>query len=569
MPKTKNEDEIVAQALEANEKLASERSVWNTQFQLVAEYFLQRKATFTIEEEQGAFINSEVWTDVPAKTAETAASALLGLVWPDNKSFSLQPAEGFEDDEDIKTWLEDATKVLSDSMNNPEAGLALALEEFMIDYLVLGTPAMHTEEGDKSDLRFDAWNVANFHVDEGASGAIDTFYKNYKYTVRQAVERFGLKNLSAKTQKLYQSKQFGEKIKMLHVIKPRNVIPDGGEGAHNMPIASLHIEVEARKLVKESGYHELPTFAARYSKRIGEKYGRSAAMRALPTTIELNALWEMVTLGIEKNYDPPLAMYSDGAMGNGTIDTSAGSISVFNVSSLGNLNRAPIEPMFTVGSLSEPVVLIERLENTISDHFMIDILLDLNNEKEMTAREFLGRQALRQRAIRSPISRLTTELLNPLIERCFNILLRKGRFGYAENSPEYQAAQAANPDEEIKTIPEAVVNMQGNEKPLYRVDYMTPAARQQKAEEAQGIMNWYEFIGNVAQFDQSILDVPNNERSEKILGDIWSVPQGCRNTEDELKEIRDARNSQAEQQQELADAQQAAGIAKDVSQIQQ
>lgn len=556
----------VTRLLEENLKLAADRSQWNQHFQLVAEYVLQRKATFTIHEEPGAFIHSEVWTDVPAKAAETAASALLGLLWPDSFSFALDPSKDLAEDDEVRQWFEDATETLQDAMDDPEAGLALALDEFMIDFLVFGTPAIHCEEGDKSDLKFDAWNVSQFYIDEGTEGYVDIFHKNFSYTVRQAVNRFGLEKLSKKTQDLYKNKKYMEKVKFLHAIYPRDVDPKGGKGPQNMPYASVYIEVDGKHLVRESGFHELPTFAARYSKRIGEKYGRSPAMRALPSIMELNAIWEMVTLGIEKNYDPPLAVYDDGTFGGGTIDTSAGAINVLNVSGKLNSSRSPIEPIFTVGNFNDVSVLIERLENTIGDHFMIDILLDLNNEKDMTAAEYLGRAAIRQKATRSPVNRLISELFNRMIERSFNILYRKGRFGYPAGSPEMMAAQAAG--QEVKTIPEAIVNMQGSNKRVYTIRYLTPAAREQQAEEAQGILNWYQFIGSVAQYDQTILDIPNHERSEKRLGEIWSVPEECRNTKEELKAIRDQKAQAANQQAEMETAEKMAGVAKDAAMAQ-
>lgn len=561
MPKPKTADEY----LEINSKLEQERSYWNTHYQLVAEYILQRKAVFTTQEEPGSFINSEVWTDLPAKSAETAASALLGLIWPDSYSFQLKPTKEYEDDEEVKLWLQEATKDLQNAMDDPEAGLSLALDEVAIDYLVFGTPALHVEEGTKTEFRFDAWNVSQFYIDEGEDNYIDTFYRRRKYTVRQAVSKFGLENLSKKTQSLYEGKKLMEKIDILHVIAPREVNPKLGPASKNLPIASVWLEVDQKHIIREGGYHELPTFAARYSKRIGEKYGRSPGMRALPTIMELNALWEIVTIGLEKNFDPPLAVQNDGVLGGGTLDTSAGAINVLNMTAGYQGNRPPIETLYTVGSFNDVAVLIERLENTIADHFMIDILLDLQNDKEMTAREYLGRAAVRQRTVRSPTNRFTSEILNRMIERCFNIMLRKGRFGYAANSPEFLAAQAADPEAEIKTIPEKIVEAQGKQERVYRIRYNTPSARERQSEEAQGIFTLYEFMGSVAAYDQSVFDIPNNERAIKYLGDIVAVPQELYNTEDELEELRRQKVEAQSQQQQLDQAQQVASIAKDAA----
>src|SRR5690606_30317858 len=119
--------------------------------------------------EAGAFLNSDIWTAVPSKAAETCASALLGLVWPDSKSFALEPFGELEEDEDCKEWFEKiVTKRMQADLDDPQAGLSLALDEFMLDFVVSGTPALHAEEGDTSLYRFDAWNVQEFSIDEGA-----------------------------------------------------------------------------------------------------------------------------------------------------------------------------------------------------------------------------------------------------------------------------------------------------------------------------------------------------------------------------------------------------------------
>ncbi len=556
----------VQRCLERNGTLNQEKTVWNNHWQLVHEYFLQRKADFTSHREAGAFLNSDIWTAVPGKSAETCASALLGLVWPDSNSFSLEPFGDLEEDEDVKEWFEKiVTKKMQADMDDPEAGLSLALDEFMIDFVVSGTPALHAEEGDASLYRFDAWNVQEFAIDEGPDGFVDTFHKTKEYAIRSAVKKFTLEKLSKKAQDAWRQKNYAFKVKVLHIIEPRDVEPGKGTGPLNMPWASIYIDVDERHLIKESGYNELPTFAVRYSKRIGEKYGRSPAMRSLPDVMELNALWELATIGLEKNFGPPLAVYDDGTFGAGTIDTSADAINVINISGKLPFSGPPIQPLYTVGQFGDIAVLIERLEDTISDHFMIDILLDLNNEKEMTAREYMGRQAIRQKALRSVITRLLTELFNRLIQRCFNIGLRAGRYGHVEGSAEMIAWQAANPGKEPKLIPDKIAQMQGSGERVYRIRYMTPAAREAEAEAAQGILNMLEVIGEVAEADPTVKDLINMPRTLKKLGNIWNVPVECWNTKKELEALQKAGAEANGEAADLNKASMAAGIAKDMS----
>lgn len=552
----------VQRALETNDKLQSEKAQWNTHWQLVAEYVCQRKAVFTVFQEPGAFLNSEIWSDLAPKAAEIAASALIGLLWPDANCFELEPFGDLKDDVETKEWFKKiVNQELQAGMDDPEAGLAMALDEAMLDFLLF-MPAIHCEEGDTTDFKFDAWNVSQFAVDEGPDGFIDTFYRNFTMSVRAAVKKFGLENMSKTTQTAYTAKKYMDKVKILHVIEPRDVAKGGGRGAKNMAIASCYVEVDAKHLIKESGFNETSTFAFRFSKRIGEKYARTPAMRALPSIMELNALWEIYTMAAEKTCDLPLAVYDDGTFGGGTIDTSAGAINVINVSGKLTGNRAPIEPIQTVGTFTDIEKLIDRLENTVNDHFMIDRLLDMNNEKEMTAREALIRDAIRQGTLRSPISRIWAELFNRMIPRCFNIQLRKGRYGYVQGSPEYLAAQHANPGKDIPIIPDKIVQAQGKNQRVYTIRYRSPAARQQQSDQAQGILNITGYVNEVAAVDTSARYLMNVERSVKKLGDIWGVPEECWSTDKEFKAlVKDASDAAAKQQQ-LTDATQVSEIAK-------
>jgi hypothetical protein len=555
----------ISDYLDRNAKLNAEKTYWNPQWQLVSEFVAQRKADFTSFQQPGAFLNSEIWSDTAPISAETAASAIVGLVWPDNHSFKLEPFGDLKDDEECKKFFEDATEEMQAAMDDPEAGFALSLGEAMNDFVTFGTPAIHCEEGDRTDLAFDAWNVSQFALDEGPDGYVDSFYRGWEFSVRQAVKKFKLENLSKKTQELWNKKKYQDKIKILHIIEPREVNPKGGNGPANMAYASVYIEVDQKHKIRESGFNELPTFAFRFSKKIGEKYGRSPAMRGLPTIMELNALWEMVTIGAEKNYDPPLGVYDDGVFGGGTIDTSAGAINVLNITGKLPQGRSPIEPLFTVGKFDDVATLIERLENTIKDHFLIDRLLDLNNEKEMTAREALIRQAIRQSTLGSIVNRIYGELFDRLLPRIFNMQLRKGRFGYAKGSPEAIAWQAVHPNEDMKEIPEKIVQAQGKNERIYQIRYMTPAAREREAQVAQGIMNTYQFIGEIAAHDQTVWDEPNTPRVLKRIGEIWSFPADLWNTKEEKKALQEMATKQQQAQAGLQQAAQVASIAKDAA----
>lgn len=534
---------------------AHKASFWNNHWQLVHEYFNQRKADFTNVAEPGAFLNSDVWTGRPALAAETASSAMLGIVWPDNHSFAVVPyGDDLDNDPEVKEWFEQATEQMQNDMDDPMCGLSLALDEVILDYLISGTPALMVEEGTESTYGFESYSVQQFSLEEGPSGAADTFYIEKSWTIRNLVSYYGIEKVSQKSREAFNNGKTTDSVTVLHAICPR---PPGKKGG--LPYMSVHLEVETKHPLRESGYNELPIFAPRNTKRINEKYGRSQAMRALPDVLQLNEQWEMISMAVEKIADPALyTFFSD------TINTSAGALNAlsWNEALMRQLGtNKPIGQVQDVGDIRPLDGLIERLEQVLNDHFMIDRLIDQNNDTVMTAREYMGRQSIRQMSLRSPLSRLLAELFDPMITRCFNIGLRAGKFGYAEGSAEYNAAVAVMGPERVRKIPRKIVELQGRRQRVYRIRYFTPAARERRADEAQGIMQWYQFAGEVAASDRTVMDIPNTKRTLDILADIWHVPNDCKNTPEEIKQLQQAQQQAAGQDRALDTAGKVAQIA--------
>lgn len=240
-----------------------------------------------------------------------------------------------------------------EGMDNTKAGLQTALDEYMLDQGAFATSGIYVKEKEDDravPVRYEAWSIKGRYIDEGPDGNIDTIFSEISMSVRNAVKVYGYENLSARVRKDFDNGDIENKVKILHAIEPRLERDKSKKGVKDMPIASIHIEVDTRKILKESGMEEMPVFIGRFSKVPGEIYGRSPAMVAMADILEINAVREAISIATEKQLDPPMAVYDDGALGAGAIDTSAGAINVFSVT--GRLNAGkPIEPLYTVGEL--------------------------------------------------------------------------------------------------------------------------------------------------------------------------------------------------------------------------
>lgn len=560
--------------LDCEARAEQEKNLWKPQWQLVSEYVHQRRADFTSQQVQGAFISSNLWTDDPAHLAETSASAFLGYIWSaGEKSFKLRGNDKiFKKDREMKEFWDEATETLQEEMGDLEASLASCLDEVMLDLIVLGTAAIIVEERNEDKgllgcLSFEGWSLLEFTLDEDAAKRAAKFFRRREYTVQQHVEKYGYDNVSKKVRDLFDRKQYDDKVCVLHVIEPRQDSDrkKGSKAAKDMPIASVHIEVEGKFICKNSGYPELPVACARLAKRQKEKYGRGRAMNALPSIMMLNQIWEDLMLAQEKKLDPPMYVLNDSVTGNGIVDTSAGAMTVLRVDKQ-SPNVPPVGKLFDIQDTTQAADLIERITNTISNHFMIDRLINMNNEKEMTAREALLRNAIRQSTLRSIVSRLLMELFEPIINTSFMICLRRGKFGYMPGDP--IALVMEKQGQKVKYLPDKFLDAMKTGADLYTIDYMTPAARDLMAEEGQGMMEVIQIAGELAQFDDTIPANIDTHWSLSRFAEIRGASAKMfRKEADAQKLIDQQRQAQASAQQaELAKAQ--AGVAKDTAMAQ-
>ena len=540
----------VEEVLSQYEKAKTKKSPWLPRFQLLAEYFLSRKANFTSEFNPGDFMDRDLYDATGSNAARIMGAALLGMLWPSGaQSFKFTPPMDVPSNPSTKKFYERSHAQVAYILDDSEAGLVTALDEFMRDEVVFGTSGIaaleNIEERNDVDLIFCAWDIKNMCIAEGKNRRVDTVFYYMEKPLQMVVKDYGLESLSEELVRCYrESKDYDKKVKLLHVIRPRRNYDENKEGNLNMPWESLTIEIGAKHLIKESGFEQLPVFVARFMKNINEELGRSPAMEALPDVLEINSIREAEIIAVEKILDPPLGVLDDGALGNATIDTSAGALNVFNFAGRMGINQ-PIFPLFTVGDLRPIKDRMEELKQSISDHFLIDKLLDFNNENTMTLGEVKIREKMRGWTLSTVLSRQIAEVFDPLIKYVFNWALKKGRLGVVKGS--FEELDLLTQGKEIYYIPDEILKAMTDGRDVYKIEYLTPAARLLQAEVASGIMDAWKFANEVIATKPHAADYLDEDLSIKLVTPLLGAPQILR---DDLtvSQIRAVRAKQLEEQ---------------------
>jgi hypothetical protein len=502
------------------DKLKSQRQNWEAHWQEVADYMMPRKADVTKTRSKGDKRTELIFDSSPLQALELLAASLHGMLTnPSTPWFTLRFKEEDMDGEDeAKEWLESATDVMYAAFNR--SNFQQEIFELYHDLITFGTAAMFIDEDEEDLLKFSTRHINEMYIAENDKGKIDTIFRKFKLSARSAYQKFGDKasaNILMKNQK-----DPYEEVEILHVVYPRSDFNPKKQDKSNMPYASVYMDYASGDELSVSGYKEFPFVVPRYLKASHEIYGRSPAMTALPDVKMLNEMSKTTIKAAQKQVDPPLLVPDDGFIL--PVRTVPGGLNFYRAGT-----RDRIEPLNIGANNPLGLNMEEQRRNAIRDVFYVNQLM-MQQGPQMTATEVIQRNEEKMRLLGPVLGRLQSELLKPLIDRAFNILLRKNQFRPA---PDFLAGK----DIEI--------------------EYVSPLAKAQKSTELQSIMRAIEIMGSLSNV-APVFDHINMDKLVRHLADIVGVPQKILKPQSQLNAERQQKEQQQQQMMQMQQLQQVA-----------
>jgi len=509
--------------------MQSGRGTWEDHWQEILDYVMPRKADIVTKRTKGEK-RAEVLFDSTAITASNLLAASLQgtLTSPSMQWFYLK----LRDNElnrirNVQLWLEDSAKRMYDVFN--ESNFNTEVHEMYLDMVTMGTASLFVEEAiggfDEAGIHFNTLHISEYYIQENTSGYVDTVYRKYKLTARQAVQEFGEDNLGEKVLNAAKDKP-DKKFNFIHAVEPLSDYERSmGKGATKLPFHSCHVCEEDKMVVRGGGYNEFPYLVPRWSKATGEIYGRSPSYNALADIKTLNKSVEIGLKAWSKAIDPPLLVQDDGVIGR--VRMTPGGITVVR-------NDAAVRPFQSGANMQLTDLKEEQLRSAIRQAYYSD-QLQLQQGPQMTATEVQVRYELMQRLLGPTLGRFQSEFLNPLIERVFGIMNRAGAL--LDAPPEIQGAKLD-------------------------IEYVGPLARSQKMEEAIAVERLYQLVMQVAPADPALMDIIDNDEAIRARAELLGVPKSVLRGREEVEEIREARLQQQQMQQDMMMQQQQADIAQ-------
>lgn len=509
-------------------RLQEQRSTWENHWQECADYMQPRKAEITRERQRGDKRNLQIFDSTAIHALELLSASLHGtLTSSANRWFSLRFKEDMLNESDeAKEWLEDATSKMYDAFSR--SNFQQEIFETYNDLICFGTSALMIEEDEEDVIRFSARHIKEIFIQEDKKGLVDTIYRRFKIPAQAAIDKFGFDNFSKEYQNIFKKEPFQE-VEIVHVVRPRTVYNSSKLDKMNMPIQSIYFEYGSGHIISIGGFRENPYVVPRYLKASTEVYGRSPAMNALPECKVLNKMVETALKAAAKQVDPPLLVSDDSMLA--PIRMTAGSINYYRAGT-----RDSITPLQIGQNTAVTLNQENQRRDAIAKIFHVDQLLVTEN-RNMTATEVMQRNEEKMRILGPVLGRLQSELLDPMIIRIFNIMLRNKLFVEA---PQVLAKQ------EIK------------------IEFVSPMALAQKSQELQSLVRGLELFGQIGQI-APIQDYIDEKGLVKQIINILGLPAKMIKSDGQVNQIRQERMMQQQQQMQMAQALQESQVAKNAA----
>jgi hypothetical protein len=555
--------------------MKTEKGPWDAIYDVLARYILgRRNFTSSSELRPEDYFDAYVFDDTAQNANHLMASSNVGALWPNGgTTFRLEaPPEmqnEVEETDEVKAYFQFATKTIASVMDNPRNGFLTTYEEYHIEKGALGTSAIFVEEQDEASypVLFRCVSARDLFIDTAPNGSVDTVYIKRSMSLQDIAKEYGTSTFNDLEMKQLNEHSNSTKYEIIVAIEPRVAYDPDSQSNKEFPYSSCHVDITRSRILRESGYKDLPVFVGRFWHALNEKYGRSPGMNALPSIRELNQLRFDLIQASEKMLYPPVNVIEGSIVGNDEVDLSAKGLNVVSVSGkMGGYNGRPIEQTMDVGDPQWAFSRLTELIEIVKNHFFLDRIMDLNNENRMTLGEANIRNQLRGQSLNTIYARDEKEVMEPILERVFNICLGKGLLGVVKGSQDEEnlIAEGIQPT----YIPDVLVDKMINDKEVYRIRFISPAARIRQSDEKMGIQETLQLTVELFAIDNTAIDGIDIDYAIKRSAELSGAPDKMVRSAEAVAKIRKDRQAQQEQAQQAQLMQMGAATAKDAADAQ-
>jgi len=516
------------------EELKSERTTHDSDWKEIQQFILPHRGRWlTSETNKTRGRNRKVYDGTATYAMRTLSSGLMaGITSPARPWFKLQtPDPDMMEFQPVKVWLKDVEDALARMYANSNIYNVLSGQYEELGGFGNGPILLYEDRQDM--IRGYGLTIGEYWMASDDRNEVNTLVREMQWTVGAVASRFGVEKLSRAARNLYEKGNLSAPIVIRHIIEPNDQYRPGMIGHKGKPWRSAWWEYAADQdqMLSVEGFNSKPFVAPRWRIVGSDTYGSGVGADIIGDTIGLQAMTKKKARAVDKQIDP--AMNLPGSMKQGGAAYSLDPGTNNYVDGMGqSVNATPAQAV--TPNLAHFVQDIQEVQRRIEHGAYKDLFLMLHqmDRGQITATEIIERKAEKLIGLGPVVERLNDELLEPLIDRSFDILM-------SDVDSEGNPNQIPPPPMELQDV-------------KLGVEFISIFRQAQQQEDVTRTVGYVQNLGLMAQVtgDLSVLDNLDADAAAQVLGYKGGVPA----TVVASKEARDAKRqgrAQAQQQQEM------------------
>ncbi len=519
------------------EALRSERSTFLPLWRELSDYHLAHRGRFlTSDRNKGYKRNTKQINNSSRLASRTLASGMMaGITSPARPWFRLGSGDKELDEiTSVKLWLYAVTTIMYKVFSS--SNFYNSLHQLYSELGVFGTASMGIYEDFENVIWCKPYTIGSYMLGMDSQNVNDTLYREYELSVGQTVKQFGIDNCSDSVKRQWETGNTEAWVKIVHAIEPNDDRDMNSIKSSDMPFRSVYYEKDnnsktpEEKFLRESGFEEYPIVSPRWDVTGEDIYATdSPGITSIGDVKALQLAERRKYQAIDKLVNPPLQ--GSASLKNKMKGDQLGPNEIV----WHNENDAGLKSIYQnyrpeVEQLKEEIL---SVEDRVSRAFYEDLFLMIANSdrRQITAREIAEKQEEKLLMLGPVLERLHTELLDPVIDRTFNILQRAG------------------------VLPPPPAELQNRD---LNVEYVSILAQAQRLVNTGAIDRMTEFAGNVANVWPTARHKININQAIDDYGNALGVNPAMVVSDTEAAE---AAAAEAQMQQQMAAMEQAAAAA--------
>lgn len=521
-------------------QLVTARSSYDSHWKELSDFILPNCGRFLTTDAGRNKRNTKVVDPTGGLASRTLESGMLsGITSPTRPWFSLNtPNKQLMDSWPVKMWLSQVVELMNDVMNKSNWYQSLTV---LYRYLgTFATGAISILEDDEDVIRTHVLPIGSYFISNSDRLQVDTVFRKFSMTCRQLVAKFGLENVSDSVKSAWDTDSYETWFEVVHAVLPNTNRDTGKLNSKNKRYSSVYYQPggSGDKLLSESGFDEMPILVPRWDINGEDAYGSSCpGILALGGVKALQLQQKRKDQAIDKLVNPP--MMAPSSMKNERLSLLPGDVTYYN----GAGDTQGFKPVYEINPrISELLESIQDGRQLTNECYFVPLfnMFSNINTRSMPIEAVNEMRDEKMLQIGPVLDRLNDELLDPAIDRIFNIMNRRGML--------------PPPPEELQGQP-------------LRVEYTSVMAQAQKAVGIGSIERFVGFIGNMAAAGfQQAADKLDVDQAIDEYGDMLGVPTTITKSDEQVQAEREQRAQQQQAAQSLQMGTGAADIAKTLSQ---